>query len=950
MDIITKIQFNNILKIHGFDRYLNESAKTELFNYFIEQRFSEQTVKAIINGAKKSAILTNDRYIKFMDVKKIILDCNEKIDIELLKRINDIDQKFKQYYRENNDDWSKIDLLIKDSWKTAVKTSGDVTEDINNFTNESVETLYALACIYYAISSHTAGKMAVVKDQYGKSFIRVADLIMMKKINKLSAQVLNRLSISYPNQGYKTQAELFGEFLDELANKDAGVADREVFTSGDIIKLLTHTSSLVAFASKEKLQSARSALSLYIDKVLELSDDKPSLKDFSTKSIFLRAGSILAVSPDKLRNSVNLLLGEQISHLKINSCSNSTSRGKLEYLQKIFPNMQIQGIDQNMHEYILQNRSSIFVSFNTNNICDATNSIMDCLYNGFGLNTNIDASLLDKKQALESLGFNFEKLYHKDNIFDIFPSAFVVPGNIANADKTNFTQNISLLSKILSGKDIQKIMTHNFNFLIQNEANIESKLQTIFKKAKNYTELKAQINEFVNSAIRQKTASTESKVLKPKATRTKLNKAKIEIDELNLDLEELKNLGFKIEKDIQTASARVKKEKQNNVKTSTPNINNEELSRLEKFIEQNSNSDDDDDLDLDNEEDEVIQIVKADSKDTYDKYSDVTQEIIDIIHSPENLSASSQDADNYQSIIDDIIQYANAENTSEQAYANMLSRIKKFRKNIDILLTGSEKDEELKLMVKSLLEKVGQARSTLSRQIDTISSNMDELRELVAEHHNTAKPNKSETDYDQTISETNFIIKKLLAKEKKSNTEDEKRLLDSILAKSESGLKDLYKLRSLELKNNPENTTRREIKQEIYFTALSDYQKYARAKDLISEFIDTIGYVEEQISKLKISPKKAENSNKNESTEERIDMLKNEIDELKSKLSKKVQLLEKKEKEFNNLFKNAEKIDSGFGLKLKKRIEELREDIKRLEDNIKLKEDELENLSSPLGQ
>ncbi len=941
--------------MHGFDRYLNESAKTELFDYFVEHRFSDQTVKAIINGAKKQAILTSDRYIKFMDVKKIILDCNEKIDIELLKRINDIDQKFKQFYIEHHDDWSKIDILIKNSWESAVKTSGDVTADINNFTDESVETLYALACIYYAISSHTAGKMAVINDQYGKSFIRVADLIMMKKINKLSAQILNRLSISYPNQGYKTQAELFGEFLDELANKNDGVADRDVFTSGDIIKLLNHTSSLVAFASKEKLQSARSALGLYIDRVLELSDDKPSLKNFSTKNIFLRAGSILAVSPDKLRNSVNLLLADKISNLKINSSSNSASRGKLEYLQKIFPNMQIHGIDQNMHEYILQNRSSIFVSFNTNNIFDATFSIMDCLYNGFGLNTDIDASLLDKKQALENLGFNFEKLYHKDNIFDIFPSSFVVPSNIANADKSNFTQNISLLSKILSGKDIQKIMTHNFNFLIQNEANIESKLQAIFKKAKNYAELKAQINEFVNSVIRQKTATAESKVQKPKTTRTKLNKAKIEIDELNLDLEELKNLGFKIEKDIQTVSARAKKEKQNNVEISTPNINSEELTRLEKFIEQNSNLDDDDDLDLDNEEvekdDEDIKIVKTDSKnETYDKYSDVTQEIIDIIHSSENLSAPSQDTDNYQSIIDDLIQYVNAENTSEQAYANMLSRIKKFRKNIDILLADSKKDEELKLMVKSLLEKVGQARSTLSTQIDSISSNMDELRELVSEHLNTAKLSNSETDYDQTISETNFIIKKLLAKKKKSITEDEKRLLESVLEKSESGLKNLRKLRSLELKNNPENTTRREIKQEIYFTALSDYQKFARSKDLLTEFVDSMSYAEEQISKLKISPKKVESSNKNEFTEERIDILKNEIDELKSKLLEKDQLLEKKEKEFNSIYKNPDKINSSHGLRLKKRIEDMSKEIKKLQSLIYSKEEELENLSSALGQ
>lgn len=961
INVITRIQFNNILRIHGFDRYYDEDAKTELFNYFVRHNFPEQMVKEIMNGAKKRAIISNDRYIKFSDVKDIILASNNSIDLAMLKKLNDIDQKFKQFYREHNLDWSKIDVLIKDCWKTAIQVSDEVNQDITEFTNESINTLYSLACIYYAISSHTSGKYATVDNQYNKSFIRLADMIMMKKVNKLTAQTLNRLSIYYPNQNYKTQAELFGEFLDELANKDADVAENEVFTSGDIAVLLNHTSSLVAFASKQKLQGARSALSLYLDSVLDLSKDKPTLKNFTTKNIFLRAGSILAISPEKLKNTVRLLLGEKISNLPDRYSKNNfnnSSYARLHILQTLFPNMKVEGMNPNKHNYILQNRNTMFITLNTNNIYDATTSIINCLYDGYGLNENIDVSLIEKKQALENLGFDLEKLYHGDNIFDIFPSKFVVPSKTINSDKMNFTSNISLLSKIVSAKNIQKIINHNFNFLTQDENIIINELQNIFKKSKNYDELKSRISDFINTAIKLKDSSTQSKSSKSKNVRSKLIKETISIDELTLNIEELIKLGFKIEDNIKSSTfikngkGILKSDKKYMPKPDDSTKNNE-LYRLIDYVESNPKKDDDE-LNLDNDEPEDIQIIDAENpqKEIYEKYSKLAQEISDIINSPINLSSKTPNTDDYFSIIDELTQYVNSENSSEYASARLFGKIKKLNKSIEELIKTSKSDEDLKLMIKGLADNLSQAKSGLFMIIETIDSNMVELKELVKMFLDTKKSENITTisEYDSSIEESNGIIKGLIAKKNKSDNRDERRLIDSILNRNKYNLKDLRKLRSLELKNDPENLRKKEDKQQIYLDSLTEYQKLAVAKTLLTEYISVINYAEDQIAKLSFTSRNSQKINKSESMEDQISALEQEISELKSKLESKIQLLAKKEKEFNSTYKHIEILSNGHGQRLKDRIEKLRTEIESIAEQIKFKEDDLQSLLSAFGK
>lgn len=82
-NVISRIQFNSILRTRGYGRYYDEDAKSDLFNYFVRHSFSEQTVKEILNEAKKFAIMSNDRFTQFSDVKDIILAGNYSIDLSL---------------------------------------------------------------------------------------------------------------------------------------------------------------------------------------------------------------------------------------------------------------------------------------------------------------------------------------------------------------------------------------------------------------------------------------------------------------------------------------------------------------------------------------------------------------------------------------------------------------------------------------------------------------------------------------------------------------------------------------------------------------------------------------------------------------------------------------------------------------------------------------------------
>ena len=203
------------------------------------------------------------------------------------------------------------------------------------------------------------------------------------------------------------------------------------------------------------------------------------------------------------------------------------------------------------------------------------------------------------------------------------------------------------------------------------------------RNQKNYDELKSRISDFINTAIKLKDSSTQSKSSKSKNVRSKLIKETISIDELALNIEELIKLGFKIEDNIKSSTfikngkGILKSDKKYMPKPDDSTKNNE-LYRLIDYVESNPKKDDDE-LNLDNDETEDIQIIDAENpqKEIYEKYSKLAQEISDIINSPINLSSKTPNTDDYFSIIDDITQYVNSENVNEYASARLFGKIKK---------------------------------------------------------------------------------------------------------------------------------------------------------------------------------------------------------------------------------------------------------------------------------
>ena len=132
--------------------------------------------------------------------------------------------------------------------------------------------------------------------------------------------------------------------------------------------------------------------------------------------------------------------------------------------------------------------------------------------------------------------------------------------------------------------------------------------------------------------------------------------------------------------------------------------------------------------------------------------------------------------------------------------------------------------------------------------------------------------------------------------------------------------------------------------------SLTEYQKLAVAKTLLTEYISVINYAEDQIAKLSFTSRNSQKINKIESMEDQISALEQEISELKSKLESKIQLLAKKEKEFNSTYKHIEILSNGHGQRLKDRIEKLRTEIESIAEQIKFKEDDLQSLLSAFGK
>lgn len=508
-DVLSYTDFEKILYSQKFNLSRDEVGKKEVYRFFSKKNYSADEVKSIINGAKRYAILASGddgKYIRFADVKNVIAQiCQDETNhlLHRLKQLDEIERKFKEYFVENNKSYQDIEKVIRPTMATAQRVMNEENADIRAYTDETIQLMYSLASIYNSLTSHMgdANTPILLKSENEKqSFIRVVDAIMVEKINKMVATSLNRLTATYGNN--QTLPEVFNDFLDALIEQHADIKKQEVFSSEDVRELLLHTPSLVFSASRKKLDAARGALNFYIDEVLELSHQKPTLEKFSqkiekfnSKKVFLRAGTVLNSNPRDINATMQLLLGKPVGKALISPINykNSVSSSKAFALKNLFPEMKIEGMTLEDHLYILEKRNTIFSKLSPAKMYDATKNILEAVCKGYGV---LPGDIRENKTALEQLGFNCQNLYTNSNIFNIFPSDFTAGNQQA---KDNFASNISLIGKIVGINEIQKIIRQNFNFLVQDSEQVASKIKEIIATSKDDADLNVKFTAYINT-------------------------------------------------------------------------------------------------------------------------------------------------------------------------------------------------------------------------------------------------------------------------------------------------------------------------------------------------------------------------------------------------------------------------------------------------------------------
>ncbi len=608
-------EFLLILKRNGFSLTLDHAEIREMYEIFMAMHkenvhnMDRATVGMIFKGAKKYMIANSDRFVDFSKVKDLIKTHQSETDLKLYKAFYKIDQKFK----ETNFSGEKlpVDTLIKNCYKKAQQVCAELNVEEDSLIDDVVNIIWSLACIYNSLVNYTS-------DLSRASSTRLsiyAEKLLQERILAKSTIFYKGLLNNYPDIEFeKTQMYYFDEFLNMLMNDSFANKD-ELFNEQDVYDLINHTPYLVFVANKEKLEGARAALNLYMEAVLK---EFPKTKRKTTKDIFKKAGSILDNSPIANENAVRLLLGENVGSILESNYGKDhyLSRKNLlkqDYMKMSFENLHISGMDFNKHSFVLNTRNSIFTTLTIDNMYDCISNVLTLTCDALEID---EEYLATKKLALDRLGFNVGEMFTGDNIFDIFDtsSKFISHTNETRQELENYKQNIKILSGLISMPNIFKIVQHNFKFLTQNNTDEFSK---IILGSKTQEELQANLTKLINSKV--KTSGKNAGVIyESEGKHTKLQKAKIEIDKLSINIELLQKLGLECQFDIPKEMAK-KSAVQKPKKNANKNDLVDGLNKLENDI--NNINDDTLPLELEDKLPEEESIIETEVNSPYDDWA-----------------------------------------------------------------------------------------------------------------------------------------------------------------------------------------------------------------------------------------------------------------------------------------------------------------------------------------
>lgn len=438
---------------------------------------------AFLNGAKKRAILSrdNEEWVK-LNIVDLVKNHSNSADMELYRRIDEIDKKFKEFYRNNKIKAVQTDNVFRTVMRAVKKQNQSFNDELCNLTSEELGVIYNVACIYNSLNN-----------TFGVDGLHEADDIITLGFAK-SLERNRRLNKKLRDDN--TFVSNVEALLKTLTSNNGSLPANEQFEPAEVKQLFTQTVCLIYTTNKIKAEKTREILNNYLDNLRELAKDRPNEKEFldkaTAKSLILRAGTILIPSPAAIQESLDLLTGKRAGELVLQK-SNRDKRN--QEIVKSYPYLHIEGFDLDKHLYMLQKRVTLIPRLSIQALAAAQNQIIDGLAGGLIKNAD-KLSLQEKTIRLEKLGIKTDSLIHADNV-----SELVLINPAKSAEKqTYFAQNINLFSRVLPVADLQKLVCHNIALLYQPTSLVEGKLAEILNGNKgDMAKCKQDLEQFVNS-------------------------------------------------------------------------------------------------------------------------------------------------------------------------------------------------------------------------------------------------------------------------------------------------------------------------------------------------------------------------------------------------------------------------------------------------------------------
>lgn len=514
---------------------------------FNNSNLSKEEISNILYGAKALIRLEKMRLDEYVVIdfsadenfKEYIRSILESEDFKIFKEIEGAERKFKQYSRNNGIEYHGLTRIMSDFWNQSKNIYMDQVRksslDMKGYVDKCVEIYNTMAVLFYTVQKYTDDYQTDLQ-KFTKSFL--SDLF---ENNQRIKEELVKSNNSIANS--------FENFLNQLTDvKD----ERLKFSAKEIRDLLGKMKSIVVSGTAGKWKAVSEALEEHIDALATKYNDE-SFKNYSAKTLLLRAGSVIESNPHSIRVLSNLLRGKTMRSAidGITTTNNkkryirNLSMAKEYVLSNIFPELQIQGINKETNEYILKNSATMFYRMTTGTIYDALNNIMTCLCRAYGedtdavdLNNNNIWTLTSMKKFLQLKGINMDEMLTKDNITEVFAGRPLLSSSSKrekyNKVKTRYSEslieNVKLFNNIVSSKDIQKVLQHNFSFFMQDPNILLGKVQEIAKTSKTFENFKSKIEEMLNVAA-HKEPKTEAKEKKKSKENARLKKDKIEVEE-----------------------------------------------------------------------------------------------------------------------------------------------------------------------------------------------------------------------------------------------------------------------------------------------------------------------------------------------------------------------------------------------------------------------------------